>query len=69
MTVRPGRHLKAIKHGVTRFRITLDCYEAEYVAHTKRKPNAEKTRWLGPEELDAYPLNSTGRQLSRLAGG
>ena len=30
IVVRPGALLKTIKHGVTRFRITLDCYEARY---------------------------------------
>ena len=27
------RHRKTLRHGVTRFRITLECYEAEYVSH------------------------------------
>ena len=33
VTVVPGVHRKTLRHGVTRFRITLDCYDAEYVSH------------------------------------
>ena len=36
-----GAHLKTIKHGVTRFRITLDCYEAEYVADADGTSNGK----------------------------
>ena len=31
ITCAPGPLLKTIKHGVTRYRITLDCYQAEYI--------------------------------------
>ena len=66
--VHAGRHLKTFKHGVTRFRITLECYEAEYLstARGKGKPEAVELRWLRPSELDAYPLSTTGRKLARL---
>ncbi len=30
VTVAPGRHITTFTHGVTRFRITLECYQAEY---------------------------------------
>ena len=33
VTISPGEHRKTLRHGVTRFRITLDCYDAEYVSH------------------------------------
>ena len=32
ITCAPGPLVKTIKHGVTRYRITLDCYQAEYVS-------------------------------------
>ena len=65
--IEPGSHLKTIKHGVTRFRITLDCYEARYVAAPDGKAGAAEMRWLRPAELAAVPLSTTGRKLSRLA--
>jgi len=64
--IEPGECLKTLKHGVTRFRITLDCYAARYVSGP---PNghADDVKWLRPSELAEYPLNATGRKLSRLA--
>jgi A/G-specific adenine glycosylase len=64
--VEPGACWKTLKHGVTRFRITLDCYQAEYVRRTAGKAAAAAQRWLRPAELDNYPLCTTGRRLARL---
>jgi len=64
--VSPGRVLKTLTHGVTRYRITLDCYEAEFLENAARAENPLETRWLRPAELENYPLNSTGRKLARL---
>lgn len=52
-----------IKHGVTRFRITLECYKAETVSGSIRK-NGSKLRWLEAKELSEYPLSVTGRKIS-----
>lgn len=65
--VEPGKHLTTIKHGVTRFRITLDCYEARYCAGPDGKADSTQMRWLMPRQLAHYPLSTTGRKLSRLA--
>ena len=62
--VKVGQRLATLKHGVTRFRITLDCYEAEFVCADGVKPETE-IRWLRPDELVDYPLNTTGRKLAR----
>jgi A/G-specific adenine glycosylase len=67
LIVSPGEHFKTITHGVTRFRITLDCYLAEYVSSDKSVLSPLETRWLHPSELDGYPLSSTGRRLARSA--
>lgn len=61
---RLGRKLATIKHGVTRFRITLDCYEAECTGG--RLPRGADIRWVKIAELERFPLSVTGRQLSRL---
>jgi A/G-specific adenine glycosylase len=63
--VAPGELLKTLRHGVTRFRITLDCYAAEYVAETDGEITAEKC-WVRPTELDGYPLSTTGRSLANI---
>ncbi len=55
--------LATLKHGVTRFRITLECYLAECA----RPPGKDVPgRWVSPIELGDLPLNTTGRKLSRL---
>ena len=66
LIVSPGEHLKTLTHGVTRFRITLECYQAEYVSAAGDVQSPLETRWLRPSELDDYPLSSTGRRLARL---
>ncbi len=65
--VRPGPLLATLRHAVTRYRITLDCYAATYVGGAVPSHDDAGPRWLLPEELDAYPLSTTGRKLSRLA--
>jgi A/G-specific adenine glycosylase len=64
--VRPGPHLKTLRHGVTRFRITLDCYAAEYLSGRHLPQKHLPIRWLRPAELEGYPLSSTGRKLAGL---
>lgn len=65
--VKPGSRLKTIRHSVTRFRITLDCYEADYVSHPDGKAAPARMKWLRPGELGSYPLSVTGRKLAELA--
>ncbi len=64
--VEPGERLTTIKHSVTRFRITLDCHRAEYVAGTPHAGGQSPCRWVRPAELDAYPLSTTGRKIGEL---
>jgi A/G-specific adenine glycosylase len=59
--------LKTLKHGVTRYRITLDCYRATYVSGGVRTVNKYYIRWLSPADLGELPLSTTGRKIARLA--
>ena len=67
-----GRHLTTLKHGVTRFRITLACYEARRAAGANgaakrgRSPVGQHVRWVTPEELADLPLSMTGRKIALL---
>ena len=65
LTVRVNDLLATFKHGVTRFRITLSCYSAE-VSSGRLCTNGQLLRWVKLSELDAYPLNTTGRKLAKL---
>jgi A/G-specific adenine glycosylase len=66
VSVVPGEHLKMLRHGVTRFRITLDCYEAEYVSRNGGGAENLVQKWVRPAELEHFPLSSTGRKLAGL---
>jgi A/G-specific adenine glycosylase len=65
VTIQPGEKLASIKHGVTRFRITLSCYAAEFLQSNNHRSNGN-LKWLRPSELEGYPLSATGRKISRL---
>jgi A/G-specific adenine glycosylase len=58
----PGTLLKTLKHGVTRFRITLDCYAAEYISG-----RATNSKWIPLESLATIPLSTTGRKVALMA--
>jgi A/G-specific adenine glycosylase len=66
ITCQPGPLTKTLKHGVTRYHIALDCYQAEYVSGRVRSANGSAVRWLRPAELADLPLSTTGRKLARL---
>ncbi|HUY35630.1 MAG TPA: A/G-specific adenine glycosylase [Pirellulales bacterium] len=66
VVVRPLRKLTTLKHGVTRFRITLDCHLADYVSRPRGAGRAVEIAWVMPAALEGYPLNVTGRKLGRL---
>jgi A/G-specific adenine glycosylase len=61
----PGELLKTIRHGVTRFRITLDCFAAEYVSETAAEFPVER-KWVRLGELEKYPLSTTGRKMAEM---
>ena len=56
--------LATIKHGVTRFRITLRCFTAAY--GRGKIAGDEETLWLDPNALEEYPLSVSGRKIARL---
>lgn len=56
------RPLVQLKHGVTRWRITLDCFEASF-SGTAVKAN-KNLRWVRLDAIDEVPLSSTGRKIA-----
>jgi A/G-specific adenine glycosylase len=62
-TIRSPRHLVTLKHGVTRFRITLAVYRAQLVGPPPRGPHL---KWCALAELADVPLSVTGRKIARL---
>jgi A/G-specific adenine glycosylase len=64
----PGGLLKTMKHGVTRYRITLDCYQATFVSGRVRATTSAAVRWLPVGKLPSLPLSTTGRKIANLIG-
>lgn len=68
-----GPRLTTIRHGVTRYRITLDAYRADcrdsrQANQTQKREPLHSGRWLTVVELADLPLSVTGRKLvERLA--
>jgi A/G-specific adenine glycosylase len=69
VAIEPGGLLKTIKHGVTRFRITLDCYEARAAGGRVRSTRESPVRWTPLAELPALPLSVSGRKIAALVSG
>ena len=55
---------KRIKHAVTKYRITLDCYIADSPSGRLKK-NQTATQWLTAGELSDLPMSTTGRKIAK----
>ena len=63
LEVAPGPELMTIKHGVTRYAITLTCVEAAVRGGAFASAFYAAGRWLTPAELADYPVSSPQRKL------
>jgi A/G-specific adenine glycosylase len=61
----PGPELLTIRHGITRFHITLTCFESVYVAGEFRSDFYIQGRWPSIADLAAYPVSAPQRRLAR----
>jgi A/G-specific adenine glycosylase len=64
LRARIGPELLTIRHGVTRFRITLVCFEAAYLSGVFRSRFYREGRWVPPSQLGAYPISTPHRRLA-----
>jgi A/G-specific adenine glycosylase len=60
-----GGELATVRHGVTRFRITLVCFEAAYRSGAFRPTFYPEAAWIAPERLADYPVCVPQRRLAR----
>jgi A/G-specific adenine glycosylase len=65
LTADLGDRLQTIRHGVTRFRITMECLAATYRSGEFHSTYYEESRWLEPEALTDYPVSSPQRRLAQ----
>ena len=56
-----------IKHAVTRFRITLDCFVTESVTGRMKKMPGE-TQWVSLSQMSEVPMSMTGRKIADQLG-
>ena len=64
LRVRVGGLLTSIRHGVTRYRITLDAYVCAPAGGVGRAKRSRTLRWLDPDELGPLPLPAAHRKLA-----
>jgi A/G-specific adenine glycosylase len=65
LRVRLGPELLTLKHGVTRFRITLVCFGAAHVGGRFRSKFYQQGEWVDPGCLPSFPVSSPQRRLAR----
>ncbi len=58
-----GQEFFTLKHGVTRYRITLLCFDAAAAA---TKCGSKDQKWVSTSELLATPLSVTGRKIAAM---
>lgn len=58
-----GAEVATIKHGVTRYAITLVCVEAELKGGAFEAGAYSAARWVAPAELVEYPVSAPQRKL------
>jgi len=65
LEVRSGPVLKVIRHGVTRFRITLTAHEVAWIAGEFASSFYTSGLWLTPAELADHPVSAPQRRLAK----
>jgi A/G-specific adenine glycosylase len=66
----PAGEILTIRHGVTRFQITMVCFEAAYRGGEFRPGFYRQGVWVEPAQLAAYPVSAPQRRLAAaLTGG
>jgi A/G-specific adenine glycosylase len=60
-----GSELLTIRHGVTRFSITMVCLEAKCESGKFRSDFYKQGKWIEPQELASFPVSSPQRRLAK----
>jgi A/G-specific adenine glycosylase len=66
LTAEIGPELTTIRHGVTRFRITLVCLQSCYQRGRFQKGEYVAGRWILPADLASYPLSRPQRRIAEM---
>lgn len=66
IVVRPISLVKSMSHAVTRYKITLDCFFAEFVEGKPVSTKESEVKWVSKTKLEEYPLSTSGRKMANL---
>ena len=66
LTAQIGGELITLRHGVTRFRITMVCMDARFASGRFRSPVYKRGRWVRPVALADYPVSAPQRRLTQI---
>jgi A/G-specific adenine glycosylase len=65
LEIRLGAELLTIRHGITRYQITLVCFEAERLAGSFQSAFYRQAVWVALADLAGYPVSAPQRRLAR----
>jgi A/G-specific adenine glycosylase len=60
-----GPELLTLRHSITRYHITMACFEAESAAGAFRSDFYRQGLWVAPERLADYPVSAPQRRLAK----
>lgn len=66
VSIEPRDRLATLRHGVTRFKITLHCFTAIARGRLSQTADPKEQRWVTPQDLSELPLSVTARKIARL---
>jgi A/G-specific adenine glycosylase len=66
LTVSVGEKCHEIKHGVTRYRITLHVYSATLAKPPKALTRSSEAQWVSTQKLKTTPLNASARKIASM---
>jgi A/G-specific adenine glycosylase len=61
-----GPELATLRHGITRYQITLTCFQARHIHGRFRSAFYRRGEWVKPEQLPTFPLSVPQRQLAEM---
>jgi len=65
LEARAGERAAVVRHGVTRFRITLEAYYCAAIGDPEAR-GCQAWRWVAPADLEAYALPAAHRRIARI---
>ena len=65
LKVEVQQEMSILKHALTRFRITMACFEATCSSGSFRSAFYQSAKWLRPNEVPNYPVSVPYRRLAK----